>query len=67
MDAKFQSLMERMCRLGQLLNEADIETAIDNDDATKIAEIEMLLAEFNKTNAEMDAFLLEQRQERSVS
>jgi hypothetical protein len=40
-----------------LPNQVDIDTAIDTDDTNKIAEIEIVLAEFNKAKAELDAFL----------
>jgi len=61
MDAKFQSLMERMCQLGQLLPNRD---DIDLDDPNTVAEIQIVLDEFNKAKAELDAFLLEQLQKR---
>jgi hypothetical protein len=61
MDPKFQSLMERMNQLGQLLPAAE---DIDLDDPNKVAEVQIVLDEFNKAKAELDAFLLEQRQKR---
>jgi hypothetical protein len=64
MPDELMSMMERMCRLGELLNRADIDTTIENGDTNKIAEIEIILAEFNKAKAEMDVFLLEQKAKR---
>jgi hypothetical protein len=65
MDAKLQEMMERMNELGRLLpNQVDIDTAIETGDTNKIAEIEIVLAEFFKAKAELDAFLDEHRQKR---
>jgi hypothetical protein len=61
---ELMSMMERMCRLGQLINRADVDTAIENGDANKIAEIEIILAEFKKAEAELNASLDEQREKR---
>jgi hypothetical protein len=61
MDAKLQSLMERMNQLGQLFPDLD---DIDLEDANQVAEVQIVLDEFNKAKAELDAFLLEQRQKR---
>jgi hypothetical protein len=65
MDVKLQEMMERMNELGRLLpNQVDIDTAIETGDTNKIAEIEIVLAEFFKAKAELDAFLDEHRQKR---
>jgi hypothetical protein len=47
-----------------LPNQVDIDTAIETGDTNKIAEIEIVLAEFFKAKAELDAFLDEHRQKR---
>ena len=62
MDARLQSLMERMCQLGRPL---PTEDHIDTDDAVGIAEIKIVLAEMNKTEAGMYARMKELRERRA--
>jgi hypothetical protein len=59
MDARLQSLMERMCQLGRLLPDMD---DIDTDDALEVAEITTIIAEMKKTEAEMHARMKELRE-----
>lgn len=56
MDAKLLTIMERMCQLGRLLPAAD---DLDLDDADEMAEAKIVLAEFQKAEAEMWALLKE--------
>ena len=60
MDARLQSLMERMCQLGRLL---PAERDLDTDDAVGIAEIKIVIAELGKTEAEMYARMKELREQ----
>ena len=62
MDAKLQSLMERMCQLSRLLA---AERDLDTDDAVGIAEIKIVIAEMNRTEAEMYARMKELRERRA--
>jgi hypothetical protein len=60
MDEKFHAIMERMCRLGQLIPDID---DIDTDDDEQMAEVRIVIAEFQKTHAELYACMKEMREE----
>lgn len=49
MDAKLQSLMERVCQLGRLLPDVN---DIDTDDPFEVAEVTTIVAETQQTEAQ---------------
>ena len=56
--AKFFALVKRYNQIGALL---PLEADLDTDDAAQVAEVRMILAEMNKTKAQMDALLERER------
>jgi hypothetical protein len=62
--AKFFALVKRYNQIGALL---PAEEDIDTDDAAQVAEVEVILAEMNKTKAQMDALLERERKAASIA
>jgi hypothetical protein len=56
MDTKLETIMERVCRLGRLLPNAD---DVDINDDDKMAEIQIVHAEFENAEAVMWARMRE--------